>query len=102
MRVTEVLEPGIIELGRRIIPWLERLREVLRDALRPSDDIEVRVYDGSVLTGFLVLDHGRLVAMWVARSYVPRAPSAPGPPRPPSQYRSHFDEHDDLPAWLRR
>lgn len=69
--MTEHLLPGLLELWTRLLPRLGDARAWLGDALRPPEGVEVYSRDGTIVTGILLVDRGRVVGMLGFRHYVP-------------------------------
>jgi len=103
--VNELLFPGLFELAERLVPHLARLRLALRRLLEPPCDIEVRARDGTLITGLLVVDRGRVIAMLGVRTYGPPSPHAYASPytRPPDYRQGYYsdDDGEPVPSWAR-
>ena len=102
----EALGGAVIEALRRRRPALaqraDQALEWLRDVAQPPAGIELRAEDGSLYTGFVIIDRNRPVVMLAVRHQP--APASPRPPviTPAPVQRPLYGDHridPDSPYW---
>ncbi len=97
MQLVEVVWPDAESCVRQVA---EKVAEKVVEAVRPDPPFTLQTSDGEVITGFVVLDHGRALLFFGTRQPAASRPVYHAPERtyPELGYRERKYD-DDPPLW---
>jgi hypothetical protein len=111
--LTHAIGEALLELVELVwpaaAPHVERVARQVAEAVRPDPPFTVTTQDGEVLTGIVVLDHGRAVFFFGSRNVgapkpAHQAPAYQAPERsyPERGYPERNYDADQSPLWSPR